>query len=378
MKIEEFKPLKVNFYDNHSTKKIENDLGLNIYNQNGKQYMVLERHLERDFYLKDQKNEEYEVNIISKPAKKYDNFIVDLNGIDNFITSKAVVFNDYDAREIVFKHLHLDDGKYMRFGVSGARSSDCHPGGEVVELQKLDLSSKVGNARSVSGYMTLPENEYSKVVSLTEDGSNLREERTVYSHTVWVPNEADNSPIVIKVTSCNEEVSLLSVIHDFCKEMNIYASGIMAELVGNGEITIKGRVLKHIPEKAFSVLKEATDIAIEKEFKLPRESSMEMYGTLYKRYEPEWKEFTDGRQYERRGHFHAFIRGNELHNIHEVFHVREVFLCMGSSVEIKIYPVSDIYRIYPIEEKNGDYFIISSNKNVEEYAKYFIEQDAQL
>lgn len=126
-------------------------------------------------------------------------FIVDFNGIDNFIASKSLIFNDYDVRELVIKHLNLVEGKFKRFGASGSRPSEKHPGGEVVELQTIDVKNKTGCAGSVSGYLDMSNNEYSKAISLSEDGLTLREERTVYSHTIWIPE--NSKPIIVRVQS---------------------------------------------------------------------------------------------------------------------------------------------------------------------------------
>lgn len=35
--------LKIKFYNNHFTKKIDNKKGMNIYNQNGQEYLIVER-----------------------------------------------------------------------------------------------------------------------------------------------------------------------------------------------------------------------------------------------------------------------------------------------------------------------------------------------
>lgn len=129
--------------------------------------------------------------------------------------------------------------------------------------------------------------------------------------------------------------------------MKIHACGISVAIDGMKTLGIKGRVLKNIPIQPFKELQEATDIAVEKEFLMPKCSTFLMYGTLYNRFEPEWREFTKGRQYEKRGHYHAKINGDYLENVHEVFHVRDVFLNKEQCVEISIYPASKTYRINP-------------------------------
>ena len=87
-------------------------------------------------------------------------------------------------------------------------------------------------------------------------------------------------------------------------------------------------------------------------------------GTNYSRYEPEWKAFTGGRQYERRGHIHAMIEGNHSCCKHEVFHLRDVFISPLSKLNIVLTPIDDVYRIYPIYKKDNNYYCKSTNKNI--------------
>ena len=263
-----------------------------------------------------------------------------------------------------------------RFGASGSRPSEKHPGGEVVELQTIDVKNKTGCAGSVSGYLDMSNNEYSKAISLSEDGLTLREERTVYSHTIWIPE--NSKPIIVRVQSNIKGLSLLSVILEECKKMKIHACGISVAIDGMKTLGIKGRVLKNIPIQPFKELQEATDIAVEKEFLMPKCSTFLMYGTLYNRFEPEWREFTKGRQYEKRGHYHAKINGDYLENVHEVFHVRDVFLNKEQCVEISIYPASKTYRIIPITKKGNEYITCSFEKNINKYVENYCNYDYYL
>ena len=330
--MEENMNLKIKFYNNHFTKKIDNKKGMNIYNQNGQEYLIVERDYIYDLKLSDSLKDDYTSKVISDGNHQC-SFIVDFNGIDNFIASKSLIFNDYDVRELVIKHLNLVEGKFKRFGASGSRPSEKHPGGEVVELQTIDVKNKTGCAGSVSGYLDMSNNEYSKAISLSEDGLTLREERTVYSHTIWIPE--NSKPIIVRVQS---------------------------------NITIQ----------PFKELQEATDIAVEKEFLMPKCSTFLMYGTLYNRFEPEWREFTKGRQYEKRGHYHAKINGDYLENVHEVFHVRDVFLNKEQCVEISIYPASKTYRIIPITKKGNEYITCSFEKNINKYVENYCNYDYYL
>lgn len=373
--MEENMNLKIKFYNNHFTKKIDNKKGMNIYNQNGQEYLIVERDYIYDLKLSDSLKDDYTSKVISDGNHQC-SFIVDFNGIDNFIASKSLIFNDYDVRELVIKHLNLVEGKFKRFGASGSRPSEKHPGGEVVELQTIDVKNKTGCAGSVSGYLDMSNNEYSKAISLSEDGLTLREERTVYSHTIWIPE--NSKPIIVRVQSNIKGLSLLSVILEECKKMKIHACGISVAIDGMKTLGIKGRVLKNIPIQPFKELQEATDIAVEKEFLMPKCSTFLMYGTLYNRFEPEWREFTKGRQYEKRGHYHAKINGDYLENVHEVFHVRDVFLNKEQCVEISIYPASKTYRIIPITKKGNDYITCSFEKNINKYVENYCNYDYYL
>ena len=359
-------------------EKISENNGLHLYKNKNEFYMILEREFSDDFVLDCLDNLGWMINVISLPKSKFKIFIVDMNGIDNFITSKSLVFSDATIRKLMLVHLYLRGKNYYRFGVSGSRPSPAHPGGEVVELQELDYSTNTGVSNSISGCMDLPENEFSKAIPLSEDGFQLREERTVYSHTAWIEKEENNAPIKIEVSPQNDDQSLLMLLYDLCKSMNLDATGIAIKFSGCSGIKVKGRVLKHIPDKAFKVLQEATDIAVEKEFILPCESQMHLYGTLYKRFEPEWKEFTGGRQYEKRGHFHSFILGDNLENVHEVFHVREILVDKSVSITLEIYPANKIYRIYQVNYIDGKYRISSSNKEIVEHAESFKNENKEL
>lgn len=359
-------------------EKINEKPEFSLYKNESNLYMILEREYSYKLNLSCFDNIDWTIKAISMPNIKFNNFIVDMNGIDNFITSKSLIFKDSTLRKLILQHLNLFNKSYFRFGASGSHPSRSHPGGEVVEIQDLDFLTNQGVSNSISGCVNLPENEFSIALPLSEDGITMRDERAVYSHTAWIEKEANNIPIVIEVSPQNNTQSLLTLVYDFCKSFNLDATGVAIQLNGSKGIKVKGRVLKHIPEKAFNVLQEATDIAIENEFYLPNGSHMYLFGTLYKRYEPEWKEFTGGRQYEKRGHFHSFILGNDLKNIHEVFHVREIHLDENISVTLEIYPVTKIYRIYPVNYKNDKYYISSSNKEIEEFAINFNDANKKL
>lgn len=369
--------LKFNISDDVFLKK-DNYKDLVLYEKDKKNYMIMERKFTLDYSINICEDLEWNVKVLSFPTVNHDNFIVDMNGIDNFITSNSLIFNDSDIRKIILLHCDVQNKSYVRFGVAGSRPNLYHPGGEVVEIQKIDYLTNTGSSNSVSGYINSLEKEYSKIVMLSEDGKYLREERTIYSHTAWIEQKKTNTPIEIVVTSKKNDYSLLTFIYEFCQKIGLDAAGVSLIMNGDKNIKIKGRVLKSIPKKAFKDLQEATDIAIEKEFNIHESCQMQMYGTIYKRFEPEWEKFTRGRQYEKRGHYHAMILGENLDNIHNVFHVREILIDINIPVKIELYPITNVYRIYPIEYENGVYYISSSRKEAKNFADEFTNASYKL
>ncbi len=345
-------------------------------------YMIIKRNFKNSYDecknkivdLNDAKCKVCELNENINLNVKYgsaESFIVDMNGIDNFIFANSQVFNDDLVRKILLKLNLLDKNKqYLRFGCSGARENDFHPGGEVYESSLISGEDGSGISQNVSGYLPNGE-EYSTSISLYDrDKIFLREERIVYSHTAFLDDcGLENSKcILIKIEPKKEEVSFLDILNELATELKLSSYAIQICIQSNTNSTkIKGRVLKHMPEKAFKVLQEATDIGLEQLFKLENTDIMYGVGTKYDRYEPEWKQFTGGRQYERRGHIHATVIGDKdtLKNKHEVFHLRDVFVNPTTSIQVVLTPINNIYRIYPIYKCKNEFFCKASNKNID-------------
>lgn len=301
-----------------------------------------------------------------------DSFIVDMNGIDNFRFAKSLIFNDCDIRKIVKKLGLLDENKkYFRFGCSGSRENDFHPGGEVFESCLINGKDGSGISQSISGY--LPENEeYSKSISLFDkDKEFLREERIVYSHTAFLEEckLEDSKCICIKITPKENQTSLLDILYELAQYLKLSSYSIQMYIQTNNteenKTMIKGRVLRHMPTKPFDVLQDATDIGLEQLFELDNTDVMYGVGTNYSRYEPEWKEFTGGRQYERRGHIHATVIGKSEKKKHEVFHLRDVFVSPISNIQIVFTPIKDIYRIYSVYQKGDKFYCKSTDKDID-------------
>lgn len=69
--MEENMNLKIKFYNNHFTKKIDNKKGMNIYNQNGQEYLIVERDYIYDLKLSDSLKDDYTSKVISDGSKTY-------------------------------------------------------------------------------------------------------------------------------------------------------------------------------------------------------------------------------------------------------------------------------------------------------------------
>lgn len=301
-----------------------------------------------------------------------DSVIVDMNGIDNFRFAKSLEFKDEIIRKIVKKLNILEKNKkYLRFGCSGANKIGNHPGGEVFEQMLLDSNDGSGISQSVSGYLPKGQ-EYSKSISLYgENNDYLREDRIVYSHTAFLKecNFKNSTSLYLNIEVEDDNISLLDLTTEITNKLglNSYAIQIYmkSKMIHNHCTEINGRVLKHMPQKAFNVLQEATDIGLEKTFRLEENAEFYGAGTNYLRYEPEWKDFTNGHQYERRGHIHCTIIGDKNKKVHEVFHLRDAYVSKDTYIQIVINPINNIYRIYPVYKKQGIFYTKSCDKNID-------------
>jgi len=320
----------------------------------------------------------YEESELNLDYGDKDSVIVDMSGIDNFLFAKSLIFDDSTVRKIVLKmNLIKSDGEYLRIGASGARERLNHPGGEVFEYSLIYGNNGSGLSQSVSGYLPLNE-MYSQSISLhDEDKIHLREERIVYSHSAFLKrsNIKSSSSIHIKIEAKSDNQNLLEIINNLASELKINSYGIQicVQTIPSIEhkTVIKGRVLKHMPEKPFRILQEVTDIACEQSFLLNDSAKLFAFGTKYNRCEPEWEAFTNGRKYERRGHIHATIVDNEsnTNQQHNTFHLRDVFISPESNVEVVLTPIDSIYRIYPIYNENNQYFCDATDKEIDQVIK---------
>lgn len=190
----------------------------------------------------------------------------------------------------------------------------------------------------------------------------------------------ESTNIYFKVVPSEDDVSLLDIIEEITNLFGILSCGIQIYVKSKGlknhETKVKGRVLRHLPKRPFEILQDATDIGLEQLFKLTKSSQLYGVGTKYRRCEPEWEEFTGGREYERRGHIHATVVGKSDISRHEVFHLRDCFVSPDSEIELVISPADTVYKIFSLYEKDGKYYSIATDKDVDEVIekirKYYI------
>lgn len=380
-----FKPLNLKKVDCENIDVIEyidNSWIANVY---GNDYLIVKRNFKNNIKLDNLKLENANIELIpintnnktnlSTEFGAEDSIIIDMNGIDNFRFAKSVVFNDFTVRKIVKKMKLLNDYDYLRIGASGAQKNGSHPGGEVFEYSLINGKTLDGLSQNVSGY--LPTNKsFSKSIPLyDEDKKTLREQRIVYSHTAWLRkvDKIDSRGIHFSVKAVNKEESLLDILNTAAEKFNLKCFSFQIYIKSTddeGNTKIIGRVLKHKPNRAFKDIPDVVKISYEKTFVLQKSEIMYAVGTKYERYEPEWKEFTNGGRYERRGHLHATILKNKNNNKkHETFHLRDAFISPNTEVEIILNPVDTIFRIYPIHKENDIFICDASEKPINDVVK---------
>ena len=290
-------------------------------------------------------------------------FIVDMQGIKNFINAKLLDFKDYYVRSILKEISQLQYKKYLRVGVSGAPRLKYHPGGEVVEEQLLNGENGGGVSNSISGYL-LNENGFSKGELLSRSGKML-EDRMVYSHTAFLEESSKSNTLFYELNP-NSEVEFMDQVKTLADNLGFVAFCVQTIIKATEQTSfnIKGRVLKRKPKKKFSGLEDATEIGNEKIFKLEKGQKLLVVGTYYCRKDADWFDFTNGREYERKGHYHARVLQDCSDFQHEVFHLRELNIPKNTVVPFIITPINQIVKITPVEEKDGVYFCSVTGKNL--------------
>lgn len=336
----------------------EYESGALIVKINRKQYfLVLRKYINYSIDYEKYKQEnvysEKVINDFLKNRLKYGNsnsFIVDMHGIKNFIHAEALDFQDSLIRSILKELEILKTREYLRIGVSGAPKTNIHPGGEVLEDQMLNGVDGSGISNSLSGYLT-DENGFSKGIKLALNHTML-EERIVYSHTAFLEKTKKNSNLYFRIP-LSPKLNLIGEIRQKAEELGIkaYAAQIFLNNKQGERILIKGRVLKRKPVWKLKNIEEATEIGNEKVFALKKDQIFTSFGTYYDRQDKDWFIFTEGREYEKYGHFHAKISNDVSDNQHEVFHLREINSQSEILAEVIISPVHEIIKISPIKEE---------------------------
>lgn len=294
-----------------------------------------------------------------------DSFIVDMQGINSFLYAKSMVFHDYVVRAILISLHYLTPSiKYLRLGASGSRSKDYHPGGEVLEYSLINGTDGSGISQTQSGY--LPKKSlFSKKTLLNElDNRTLRDERTIYSHSVWLTpaTQFPNNNLCFGIEAIKDNIDILELIDSLVKTQGIeaYSIQIVVAPEKNSKTlpVIVGRVLKHLPHSPIKTVQEAGDIASEQTFKLYPNQSAVFFGTNYHRIQKDWEDFRGGKPYEAKGHIHgAIITNNTRDDQHSLFHLRNMYLSPDTKCHIIITPIKRIVAIEPVIVRN--YQIIS-------------------
>ncbi len=328
-------------------KKI--DKNNSIYKLNGKCYMVMEKRIDSD-----------ERFIDCEP------FISEMHGIKNFIYGKNLEFYDEEIRILMKKIDLIKAVTYIRFGAAGGDLLESHPGGEILELQYIMGSDCSGISHSCSGYLE-NENGYSKAIELSLENQMI-ENRMVYSHTVFIPQIQSQEGIKLKLEK-SDDLDLLPYIMEETTKRNIRAFAVKVRIKSINDKTEKqtniiGRVLKHKPSKKMTSIKDATNIGNEKSYILDFNQEIIAYGTYYLRNEVEWSNFTNGKKYEKNGHYHAKILNKANEKQHEVFHLREAIIQSDSIVNIKIFPIHKIARIEEVVQENNKFICPITSKSV--------------
>lgn len=300
-----------------------------------------------------------------------DSFIVDMHGIKNFINARELDFWDSHVREMLIKLRIMEKSEYLRVGVSGATELENHPGGEVIENQIINGETGGGKSSSYSGYLK-EEEGYSIGVPLSVNGIAL-EPRMVYSHTSFLKKNSKDNPNLYFNINCNKKLELIEHIKKITSTLNInaFSAQIIIKKVMDNQIIVRGRVLKRRPKIKFKDLAYTTEIGNEKVFHLKRDQYIVTFGTYYHRNDVDWFVFTEGREYEKKGHYHSRIINNVTENQHEVFHLRELNIGKNNIVELIITPINNIVKITPLQKIGEEYFCKVTNKCVDELIEEF-------
>ncbi len=284
--------------------------------------------------------------------------LVDMQGISSLIFARAIPFPDATVRKLLIKtgllKSHVD---YFRIGVAGGQPDKTCPSGEVVECSFVSGRNGGGISKSHVGFLAYGD-DFSKTASLLNGVSgHMTENRLVYSQTAWLgkgKNE-EKRALYIKPSVQGGTNSFFDFLNTATASLGIKACALQVVLTAHDkdgqDTVITGRVGKRQDARSWKSLEDATSAGVEKSFALCHGQTLIGFGTKFNRCEPDWTLLSNGRAYERRGHIHATIIGpNANHPQHKTFHLRDIAFSKESDVSVAITPISDTYRIYPLEE----------------------------
>lgn len=69
------------------------------------------------------------------------------------------------------------------------------------------------------------------------------------------------------------------------------------------------------------------------------------------------------------------MNNNNSVDIHETFHLRDIFLSEGAEVLIVLTPVENVYRIYPVSKEGNDYYCDTNKVNIKDMISNINEYD---
>jgi hypothetical protein len=300
----------------------------------------------------------------------HDSCIVDMQGIASLIFAKAILFDDSDVLAILKALRCIDTSlSYLRFGASGSKPRDGHPGGEVLEYSLIDAEGGKGVSRSQSGFIPAG-GRFSERVPLSKKGHReLIDQRSVYSHTAWLSpqKQGEQRNILLEIEAHEERASVLDILSQAAATLGLEAFSIQISLEHQKESPhssiVVGRVLRKIPESAMLTLKDAQKAGAEEHFPLSEGQQLIAFGSKYERNEPEWEAFSGGKRYEARGHTHALILGpSSPVGQHRLFHLRDIFLSRGQRCQIIITPVIRVLRVEPAVRKGFNIYSLASER----------------
>ncbi len=285
-----------------------------------------------------------------------DSFIVDMQGINSFLYAKSMVFHDSTVRSILIAlHYLKPTVRYLRLGASGSRPKNYHPGGEVLEYSLINGGDGSGISQTQSGYLPRGSMFSRKTLLNQLNTTRLREERTIYSHSVWLTpiEEKSNNNLFFGIKAIKKDIDVLATIDSVIKAQGIEAYSVQIAVTPEKNTktltTIVGRVLKHLPRSAIKTVQEAGKIASEQTFNLYPGQSAIFFGTNYHRIQKDWEDFRGGRPYEAKGHIHgALITDIVRDKQHNLFHLRNIYLSPHTKCHIVITAIKRIVAIEPV------------------------------